>query len=125
MACYLYSSVQKDDSHDLTPQTESLFPVLNAQPRGNRRYSCHICTRSFTRKFNLLTHIRTHDKYREKPYACRICTKRFDRKHDCKRHYQTVHQGLKTHPCRLCTSAFSRKDALSRHIDQKHPGVLI
>ncbi|KAF7731583.1 hypothetical protein EC973_009347 [Apophysomyces ossiformis] len=85
-----------------------------------RRYQCHVCSRMFSRRYNLSTHIRTHDKNRQKEFGCEHCPKAFDRKHDLARHVATVHHGERSFPCHRCSSIFSRKDALTRHTLQKH-----
>ncbi|KAI8364776.1 uncharacterized protein BYT42DRAFT_472977, partial [Radiomyces spectabilis] len=57
----------------------------------NKRFQCPVCLNRFSRRYNLGTHIKTHDRNRMKQYACHICSKSFDRKHDCERHISTVH----------------------------------
>ncbi|KAI9303442.1 hypothetical protein BJ944DRAFT_137936, partial [Cunninghamella echinulata] len=73
------------------------------------------CQRGFTRRYNLGTHVKTHDKNRVKPFACSLCPKTFDRKHDCERHISTVHMGERLFTCAPCNVSFSRRDALHRH----------
>jgi uncharacterized C2H2 Zn-finger protein len=85
-----------------------------------RKFECDICHMSFNRRYNLGTHIKTHDKNRSKDFACHLCLKPFDRKHDLTRHVATVHNGERAYNCNTCTSTFSRKDALVRHQLQKH-----
>lgn len=97
-------------------QEHHLFPALAKA----KVFTCSTCHRQFNRRYNLGTHMKTHDKNRHRPYACPECPKRFDRKHDRKRHIQTVHRGERLYPCDQCNAEFSRKDALMRHKDQKH-----
>ncbi|KAI8086784.1 uncharacterized protein BX664DRAFT_265726 [Halteromyces radiatus] len=85
-----------------------------------RLFVCPICDRGFSRRYNLGTHIKTHNKDRVKPFACHLCTKSFDRKHDCERHISTVHMGERLYTCHTCQVSFSRRDALHRHQTQKH-----
>ncbi|KAI7867523.1 hypothetical protein BDF14DRAFT_1684486, partial [Spinellus fusiger] len=54
-------------------------------------YQCPLCSVGFNRRYNLSTHIKTHDKHRIKEHACNQCEKAFDRKHDRDRHMATVH----------------------------------
>ncbi|KAI7857634.1 hypothetical protein BDC45DRAFT_405545, partial [Circinella umbellata] len=58
---------------------------------AEKRYQCDICKLKFSRRYNLGTHVKTHDKDRQKEYMCSVCPKGFDRKHDRDRHVATVH----------------------------------
>ncbi|KAJ3002117.1 hypothetical protein HKX48_002522, partial [Thoreauomyces humboldtii] len=83
----------------------------------NNRYACPIpsCPRTFTRHFNLRTHIETHNPDRDRPFPCSSCNKRFLRAHDLERH-ETVHSKLKAHACPGCDRRFAREDAVRRHL---------
>ena len=43
------------------------------------------------RKYNLNTHIGTHDKEKSKRFRCDTCHRRFSRKHDLQRHLPRHH----------------------------------
>ncbi|KAI8988138.1 hypothetical protein BDF20DRAFT_790357, partial [Mycotypha africana] len=73
------------------------------------------CGAMFSRRYNLGTHVKTHNKNRAKSFSCHLCDKTFDRKHDLSRHISTVHNGERAFACAECSSTFSRKDALARH----------
>ncbi|CAO3646258.1 unnamed protein product [Cunninghamella blakesleeana] len=104
---------------------ETLITNVNkiAKEDESKAYVCDICHRGFSRRYNLGTHIKTHDKNRVKPFACYLCPKSFDRKHDCERHISTVHMGERLFTCTPCNISFSRRDALHRHQAQKHSSV--
>ncbi|KAJ6436287.1 zinc finger, c2H2 type domain-containing protein [Purpureocillium lavendulum] len=83
---------------------------------------CPLCSRRFTRSYNLRSHLRTHSN--ERPFKCSVCSKAFARQHDRKRH-ERLHLGEKRFVCRgalelggewACGRAFSRVDALARHL---------
>ncbi|OAD79684.1 C2H2-type zinc finger transcription factor, partial [Phycomyces blakesleeanus NRRL 1555(-)] len=73
------------------------------------------CKARFSRRYNLTTHVKTHDKQRIKEHGCTFCDKAFDRKHDRDRHVATVHHNKRTFTCKICPTSFTRRDALSRH----------
>lgn len=66
----------------------AMFAVTNIVPTRARKWTCHLCDKSFTRGFHLRSHIRNHNDQR--PFACSSCGKAFTRDNDCKRH-QKIH----------------------------------
>lgn len=145
-----FFNIEVDDNNNNAPSTSVVAPfapttpaVLQQQQATNKKrknkepikknkrvktctnaadakFECDICHATFNRRYNLGTHIKTHDKNRSKDFACHLCLKPFDRKHDLTRHVATVHNGERAYSCNNCTSTFSRKDALVRHQLQKH-----
>ncbi|KAI7830202.1 hypothetical protein BC939DRAFT_392974 [Gamsiella multidivaricata] len=73
------------------------------------------CTKSFTRAFNLRSHLNTHNG--ERPHKCPEsgCDWDFVRRHDLDRHVKSKHMANKPYACSQCTSRFGRSDALQRH----------
>ncbi|KAI8851144.1 hypothetical protein BC829DRAFT_387444 [Chytridium lagenaria] len=68
------------------------------------------CDKTFTRRYNLQSHLRCHSG--ERPFNCRFCTATFSRKHDLRRH-------TRPHHCRHCNLSFARSDALKRHLSSE------
>ncbi|KAJ3274268.1 hypothetical protein HK104_004140 [Borealophlyctis nickersoniae] len=113
-----------------SPQLPSSSPLLacaaeppteatpDPTPTKKRRvaYSCPHpgCTRTFSRRFNLQTHLGTHDPNRPRPYKCTLCPRSFVRQPDLERH-GNVHRNVgRPHACD-CGKSYARRDALVRH----------
>lgn len=99
--------------------TTTATQAASATRRKNEAvFKCPVpgCGSTFTRRFNLRGHLRSHTE--ERPFVCDWpgCGKGFARSHDCKRHtaLHTAKQG--SHVCAGCNKTFSRTDALNRHL---------
>ncbi|KAL9540087.1 hypothetical protein MBANPS3_009888 [Mucor bainieri] len=92
------------------------------ESKSAKLFQCPLCPHMSKRRYNLTTHMKTHDKNRIKEFDClhEGCNKSFDRRHDRDRHLATVHRGERSYNCSECKSHFSRGDALNRHLVQKH-----
>ncbi|KAI7890744.1 uncharacterized protein EV154DRAFT_409256, partial [Mucor mucedo] len=86
----------------------------------SNEYKCSICERVFQKKYNLDTHVKTHDKNRVKNFSCTDCDMLFDRKSHLNRHTKTVHQQRKEHICGHCGSQYTRSENLRKHVDKNH-----
>ncbi|KAF8979948.1 hypothetical protein BGZ46_004797 [Entomortierella lignicola] len=93
---------------------------VNAKPKSasNKPKPSHACPepdcdKSFSRLFNLRSHMRTHSKAR--PFVCASCNFAFSRRHDRDRHAKK-HLSEKPYKCIVCEATFVRQDALVRHL---------
>ncbi|KIK67221.1 hypothetical protein GYMLUDRAFT_37299 [Collybiopsis luxurians FD-317 M1] len=99
--------------------TTSATQLASASRRRNEaNFACPVpgCGSTFTRRFNLRGHLRSHTE--ERPFVCDWpgCNKGFARQHDCKRH-QALHTNKpQSNICQGCKKTFSRLDALNRHL---------
>lgn len=83
---------------------------------SSKRFPCTEpgCEKSFTRLYNLSFHLRSHRN--EKPFPCTQCDFRFTRKHDLMRHVRSLHEARSFGPCPTCGNFFTRSDAFARHL---------
>ncbi|CAG9975887.1 unnamed protein product [Clonostachys byssicola] len=107
------------------PDVPDPNPTSMSKQKHRARFQCTLCSKRFTRAYNLRSHLRTHTN--ERPYVCTICGKAFPRQHDRKTH-ESLHSGEKRFVCRGdleaggtwgCTRRFSRASALGRHFRTK------
>ncbi|KAH3687207.1 hypothetical protein WICPIJ_001802 [Wickerhamomyces pijperi] len=83
-------------------------------PDVNKLYHCTFrnCDKTFTRRFNVRSHVQTH--LCDRPFVCDYpgCMKSFVRHHDLTRHKKSHEEFV--HSCE-CGKKFSRVDALVKH----------
>ncbi|KAI6032829.1 hypothetical protein F5J12DRAFT_700142, partial [Pisolithus orientalis] len=96
--------------------TTSATQAASASRRRNEaHFICPVpgCGSTFTRRFNLRGHLRSHTE--ERPYVCEYpdCKKGFARQHDCKRHQALHANRTQANVCQGCRKTFSRLDALN------------
>ncbi|KAF9112950.1 hypothetical protein BGX27_002540 [Mortierella sp. AM989] len=93
-------------------------PSVKPKSTSNKPKPSHACPepdcdKSFSRLFNLRSHMRTHSKAR--PFVCASCNFAFSRRHDRDRHAKK-HLSEKPYKCIVCEATFVRQDALVRHL---------
>ncbi|XP_062861376.1 zinc finger protein 710a isoform X2 [Trichomycterus rosablanca] len=82
---------------------------------GLKRWKCRMCEKSYTSKYNLVTHILGHSGI--KPHECVHCGKLFKQPSHLQTHLLT-HQGTRPHKCTVCKKAFTQTSHLKRHMLQ-------
>ncbi|XP_006775490.1 PREDICTED: LOW QUALITY PROTEIN: zinc finger protein 366 [Myotis davidii] len=104
---------QKVERMDVNVQIDDSYyvDVGGAQ----KRWQCPTCEKSYTSKYNLVTHILGHSGI--KPHACTRCGKLFKQLSHLHTHMLT-HQGTRPHKCQVCHKAFTQTSHLKRHMMQ-------
>ncbi|XP_056395732.1 zinc finger protein 366 [Hyla sarda] len=108
---------QDDNKHkvervDVNIQIDDSFYV---EVGNQKRWKCPMCEKSYTSKYNLVTHILGHSGI--KPHACSRCGKLFKQLSHLHTHMLT-HQGTRPHKCQVCNKAFTQTSHLKRHMMQ-------
>uniref|UniRef100_A0A8C6URY5 Zinc finger protein 366 n=1 Tax=Neogobius melanostomus TaxID=47308 RepID=A0A8C6URY5_9GOBI len=80
-----------------------------------KRWKCRMCEKSYTSKYNLVTHILGHNGI--KPHGCHLCGKLFKQLSHLHTHLLT-HRGMRPHKCQVCHKAFTQTSHLKRHMMQ-------
>ncbi|XP_070689364.1 zinc finger protein 366 isoform X2 [Pempheris klunzingeri] len=80
-----------------------------------KRWKCRMCEKSYTSKYNLVTHILGHNGI--KPHGCHLCGKLFKQLSHLHTHLLT-HKGMRPHKCQVCHKAFTQTSHLKRHMMQ-------
>lgn len=80
---------------------------------GERPFTCDICSRSFSLRCILLTHMKRHNDKKEK-HTCHVCQKNFSAKGSLTVHLR-LHTGAKPFPCQFCDLKFRTSGHRSAH----------
>jgi len=80
---------------------------------GNVNYTCTICNRSFSNKFNIRYHIPCADESAR--YACTHCDRTFKSSIHLTYHVRSVHSGERPYKCEECSKTFTQLVKLKRH----------
>ncbi|XP_069483610.1 zinc finger protein 366 [Ambystoma mexicanum] len=110
------------ESEDMRPKMERVDVNIKIDDSyyvdvggDQKRWKCTMCEKSYTSKYNLVTHILGHSGI--KPHACTRCGKLFKQLSHLHTHMLT-HQGMRPHKCLVCHKAFTQTSHLKRHMMQ-------
>uniref|UniRef100_A0A0K8SZJ0 C2H2-type domain-containing protein n=1 Tax=Lygus hesperus TaxID=30085 RepID=A0A0K8SZJ0_LYGHE len=88
-----------------------------ASVNSNGRFTCHLCSKSFSLQRLLNRHMKCHSDV--KRYLCTFCGKGFNDTFDLKRHTRT-HTGVRPYKCNLCEKSFTQRCSLESHCLKVH-----
>jgi hypothetical protein len=113
--------------HDPEPESEPQIVSMQSRSRRkrtNQELTCEYCSKVFTKKYNLTSHLKTHSN--DRPYKCGVCGHSFARESDYNRHMSTHTEKLykcggtlKDGSTWGCGKPFARADILSTHHKSK------
>nr|CAD7428825.1 unnamed protein product [Timema monikensis] len=106
-------------SHRSSGDVEKLppMPAVSAGPDDPSRFSCRVCSKSFSLQRLLNRHMKCHSDV--KRYLCTFCGKGFNDTFDLKRHTRT-HTGVRPYKCNLCEKSFTQRCSLESHCLKVH-----
>nr|XP_055041802.1 GDNF-inducible zinc finger protein 1 [Misgurnus anguillicaudatus] len=118
--------------HDEEPQDSDFLPIEDMDEadedeketkRGNAKYRCEKCSRSFYYEKSYLKHLKVnHGIQTDTTFRCEVCQQTFANRCNLKIHQRHVHSDERLFPCDICNKSFKRKKDVTRHRRQVHEG---
>jgi len=100
---------------------KSSLPVQMRLHSGVHLYSCHVCRKDFTTKWNLQLHRRTHAARSSKPFKCSLCKSAFFCHSDYTAHIHS-HHNVRPYTCNHCGCQFIDKYNCLHHVQEHEVG---
>ncbi|CAB3220483.1 unnamed protein product [Arctia plantaginis] len=101
----------------LPPVTEITSTEQPARTEGEKRYSCTLCTKSFTRLYGLRYHMNKHTNV--KKYLCSKCGKTFYTSGGLNQHLRS-HRDVAQFKCGFCHKTYKSRQSLKEHFRVAH-----
>lgn len=74
-----------------TTNTTNTTVVVQRRNSSKNKFACTECKKTFSKKGNLTSHLKTHNENRVKEHACSLCPKNYHYLKDLNRHTQLKH----------------------------------
>ncbi|XP_018325445.1 uncharacterized protein LOC108737219 [Agrilus planipennis] len=84
---------------------------------GQKSFTCPVCNKDFTTKWNLKLHKWTHAARSSKPFKCDQCRGAFIRESEYVAHMNS-HKSVRPYTCNHCGAQFIRKYNCQRHVKE-------
>lgn len=109
----------------VAPDTQSLADTISPAAAASksrmvekrrtlaRKHECSVCQKAFSRKSNLVDHLRLHANMR--PFECEICHATFVQMGNLKAHMR-IHTKERPYECNICGKTYNQSGALKVHI---------
>ncbi|XP_061567447.1 zinc finger protein 180-like [Cololabis saira] len=107
-----------DHEDSAVPSDSNCKSKLTWTLTGKMAFSCRTCRKEFSKKGNLVEHMKIHTG--ERPYLCNTCGKAFSNLSHLKSHIIT-HTGDKPYICKTCGKSFRQHSGLVIH-SRTHTG---
>lgn len=101
----------------LPPVTEITSTEHPPRKEGEKKYSCNLCSKSFTRVFGLRYHMAKHREFRR--FLCSKCGKSFHVANGLRQHLLTHKQGPQF-KCGFCNKTYKLRQSLKEHFRVAH-----
>eukprot|EP00479_Gromia_sphaerica_P008965 TRINITY_DN3623_c0_g1_i1.p1 TRINITY_DN3623_c0_g1~~TRINITY_DN3623_c0_g1_i1.p1 ORF type:complete len:124 (-),score=12.21 TRINITY_DN3623_c0_g1_i1:67-438(-) len=109
--CFFVMGMVPGQNH-FQNSVSSLYSQLH--PSKPPAHFCPHCYRAFTRRGNLMRHLRSH--FGIKQFRCNECIKRFSTKSNLQSHEKT-HERQDEFHCEFCGRHFKRLAFFDRHVE--------
>ncbi|XP_046963871.1 gastrula zinc finger protein XlCGF57.1-like [Vanessa cardui] len=101
----------------LPPVTEIASTERLPLKEGDKRYTCSLCSKSFTRVHNLRYHMAKHNDFRR--YLCPKCGKGFHTSSGLRQHLLS-HIDVNQFKCGFCNKTYKSRQSLKEHFRVAH-----